>query len=564
LSLKRVSLIFVIIVLFLSGCAGLEGELPKGEQELEELPEISLLVSDYESDRLYAQVFQEMFKENLGVDVVINSVDPKTYMELLGKGDFSMHYIGWSGDYNDPLTFLDLWVTNAPFNTTGWSNKDYDELINAARTTLDPQERLDSLLAAENLLLEEAPIAPIFWPVRNYLDQEYVFDLARPPVGPATEYKWAYTEGKPEGDGILNINLSDDPATLDPHHSYDIISREVINAVFEGLVRMDKDGNIKKGSGLAEDWTISDDGLTITFTLRPAYWSDGKQITASDFEFAWKRAIDPRTASPHGEKFYPIAGAKEANLTPLFDEEGNELDGAGEEIEAALKKVGIKAKDSRTLEVNLAQTTPHFIDLIALPAFYPLPQHFLESTEEPFAEPENAVYNGPFVLNEWRYGDLITLSKNKQYWDKQNVRLEKINFFMIKDQKTTLALFDQGKLDTINVPGTFFSEYRDKGLESFPEAALYYLGFNLQEPLFANAKVRLAFSLSLDRQSFAEYTLQDGSLPTTSVTPPRITSPLGTSFQSLLKHSLPSQGDANKARKLFEEGLEELGYKITP
>src|SRR3970282_2093291 len=142
------------------------------------------------------------------------------------------------------------------------------------------------------------------------------------------------------------LNLTQEPPTLDPQKATDVVSIDILTEVLDGLTRYDKDGKIKPGSGLAKSWDISNDGLTYTFHLRDAKWSDGNPITAQDFEYAWKRALDPNTASQYAYQLFYIKGAEEYNS------------GKG-----SADQVAVKALDDKTLQVTLKAPTPQFLGL---------------------------------------------------------------------------------------------------------------------------------------------------------------------------------------------------------
>ena len=209
------------------------------------------------------------------------------------------------------MSFLDLWVTDGPYNDVGWSNARYDELIAQAKKSTDQQERMELMAEAEKILLDEAPIIPVYWRQRNYAEHPWVKGIVRTAFMPSNEWKWAYTEGRPDGDNVLNLNLGEEPPDLQSVTCTDTGSLDVLNAVLEGLVRMNPDGAYEQGSGLAESWTISEDGLVYEFTIKDGLkWSNGEPLTAHDFEYAWKTAVDPRTASQYNYMLFFVKGAE--------------------------------------------------------------------------------------------------------------------------------------------------------------------------------------------------------------------------------------------------------------
>ncbi|RJQ32001.1 MAG: peptide ABC transporter substrate-binding protein [Peptococcaceae bacterium] len=155
-------------------------------------PRIELLTTSNQSVKMVTQAVAEMWRKNLGVNVVIREQEWKAYLDSLDRGDFQVAWVGWNGDYNDPMTFLDLWLSNSPYNQGKWVNQKYDELINNARNTGDNQRRMADMHLAEQILLEEMPVAPLFFPMRPYLEKSYVKNAIHPNFAFDVEFKWAY------------------------------------------------------------------------------------------------------------------------------------------------------------------------------------------------------------------------------------------------------------------------------------------------------------------------------------------------------------------------------------
>ncbi|MBC7341257.1 MAG: hypothetical protein H5U02_02200 [Clostridia bacterium] len=559
-ALSMVVLIALLASVALSGCGG-------GKAAQQEMPKVVMVADDTERAKQLCQALQGMFLDNLGIQVEIQSVDFKTRLEKMRNKDFSMVFAGWGADYDDPATFLDLWVTGGDFNDCYWSNPKYDELINKAKASSDQKERMQALAEAEKILLQELPIAPVYWRAWPFVDKPWVKGIVRKAVGAEFDFKWAYTEGRPGKENELYWNLGEEPPSLDAQKSTDVVSFDILNAVLEGLVRPDPNGEIKKGSGLALDWTVSPDGKVYTFTLRDAKWSDGKPITAEDFEYSWKRALDPRTGSQYAYQLYYLKGGQALNTIELPDPNKDKAgyDQAVKKIEEAMANVGVKAKDAKTLEVTLEQPTPFFLWLTSFPTYLPQPKHLVEKYGDKYASEANLMAaSGPFMVQSWKHKSEITLVKNPNYWDAATVKLTKIHMDMIKDINTPLNMFEKNELDFLyRVPGQFIDQYKDKGLKTISEATCWYLEFNCQDPLFKNAKIRQAFALAVDRESFVKNVTKDGSWPATAYTPPVIHSGPNESFQkTYVKDVLPVKADPEKAKKLLEEGLKELGYKM--
>ena len=226
------------------------------------------------------------------------------------------------------------------------------------------------------------------------------------------------TDGSEAGDSELNftlasdqtlrLNLGADPLTLDPQLNSAADGGHIINNTYEGLMR-EVDGEIVPG--IAESYTVSEDGLVYTFKLRESKWSDGQPLTAKDFEFAWKRGVNPETAS---EYMYLFESANILNAGEIG--KGNK----------SIDELGVKALDDYTLEVTLSTPTEYFLQLVCFPTMMPVREDVVDNDGAWAKDPAKIVSNGPFVLTEYKMGDQLVLSKNSNYWKAEDVTLEKI------------------------------------------------------------------------------------------------------------------------------------------
>ncbi|MGB9780387.1 peptide ABC transporter substrate-binding protein [Caldanaerobacter sp.] len=356
------------------------------------------------------------------------------------------------------------------------------------------------------------------------------------------------TSSQGQSEQVLNLNLGEEPPTLDPQKATDEVSITVLNAVLDGLVRYNKDGKIEKGSGLAKDWKISDDGLTYTFYLRDAKWSDGNPITAYDFEYAWKRALDPKTASQYAYQLFYIKGAEEYNS------------GKG-----SADNVGVKALDDKTLQVTLKAPAPQFLGLTSFVTYLPLEKSVYEKYGDKVgSDPSTMVFSGPFIIKEWNHEQNIVLEKNPNYWDKDNVKLDKINFSMIKDNNSLVQNYDTGALDSIFVPGDYIDKYKNSPeFHTYALATVWYLQFNNKDKIFKNANIRKAFTLAVNRDLFVKEVMKNGSIPAEAIVPPGIPGYNG-DFRSEAGPGYFKDNDVAQAKEYLKKGLEELGLSSLP
>src|SRR6185295_12940616 len=324
------------------------------------LPRLEVIYNTDEYHQKIAAAIQEMWRVNLGVSAELRNMDFPVMMGAVQSGDFQIARQGYIGEYADPLAFIELFAEDSKSNTTGWLSPKYEELVAASNDASDAARRADFLLQAENLLLEEAPLFPIFHYVAHNLIKPFVKGVY-PNVRDIHPLQGVTLEGPgAPKDGVLLFNGGAEPQSLDPALSRDIAGYKVLMHLYEGLVMPDaKDGAPRPA--LAERWDLSEDGRTWTFHLRPAKWSNGDPVTAGDFVYAWRRTVDPKTASAYAHRMYVVDGAREA------------VKGS-----APPSSLGVRAVDDRTLEVKLVRRTPYFLQLLCMNLYFPVHRETVE------------------------------------------------------------------------------------------------------------------------------------------------------------------------------------------
>lgn len=346
------------------------------------------------------------------------------------------------------------------------------------------------------------------------------------------------------GEGkTLRLNLHSEPPTADPGLAEDSTSGAIVRATFDGLTRIGEDG--KPHEAVAEKIDVSDDLKTYTFHLRDSKWSNGDPVTAKDFEYAWKRVLDPKTASNYAYQLYYIKNAEKANKG-----------------EAKLDDVGVKALDDKTLQVTLENPAPFFLELTAFYTYYPVDQKVVEKDPKWATEAKTHVGNGPFKLESWEHKSKLVLAKNDNYWDKDAVKLAKIDFSMVEDENTELSMFDNGELDWAgkplsDIPTDAMKPLKDNGtLQTSTIAGTYWYKFNTEKPPFNNVKIRKAFAYAIDRQSIIDNITQGNQKPAMGIVPP--------SMAVGAPDGYFKDNDVEGAKKLLAEGLKELGMTKLP
>src|SRR5690554_2477557 len=255
---------------------------------------------------------------------------------------------------------------------------------------------------------------------------------------------------------VGTMNIGSDPRSVDPALASTTNEHVLVNQLFEGLTRQGPEGIVP---GVAREWSFDQDTNTYTFVLRDAQFSNGDPITAEDFVYSWKRALDPRTGSEYAYQLYYIKGAQALNEIDLAAAD------AEEQIHAALETVGVRAVDAKTLEVTLEGLAPYFLSLVAFPTYHPVNKNVVEENPDWGAQVSSFVSNGPYVLQSWVHGEKIVLVKNEKYWDQDTVSIDQLDFLMIEQANTQLIMWETGQLDitTDNLPVTELDRLEKEG-----------------------------------------------------------------------------------------------------
>ncbi|MGG5736156.1 MULTISPECIES: peptide ABC transporter substrate-binding protein [Bacillus cereus group] len=349
------------------------------------------------------------------------------------------------------------------------------------------------------------------------------------------------TEAKKQ---VLNVTVSEEIPSLDTAKTMDGTSAHVMQNIFEGLyVLDDQDQPIP---AVAKSFERSEDGKKYTFELRKdAKWSNGDNVTANDFMFAWKRAINPETASQYAYMLFQVKNAKEINKGTM-----------------PLDELGIKVINDYKLEVELEQPIPYFLQLLALPIYLPQHESFLKEQGGNYGlEPSNLIYNGPFVLETWKHEQEFQLKKNDTYWDQKKVKLDEINFHIVKDTMTAVNLYEAGNLDRVPINSQIVDKYKgNKELHMSSDPGIAMLRFNEKNKALANKKVRQSISLALNKEDFVTHFINNGAKPASGLVPVgHVNEEIGKDFRK--ENGDISSYDLQNAKKVWEEAKKELGVE---
>jgi oligopeptide transport system substrate-binding protein len=353
----------------------------------------------------------------------------------------------------------------------------------------------------------------------------------------------------------LVMDYRADPPALDVSIAESAAAFTFLGAVSEGLYRLDKD--MKPQPALAKDMPeISADHLTYTMHLRDGItWSDGTPVTAQDFVYSYQRTLDPKTKATYAFMLAWIKG-------------GSDIQNAktDADVEAAKKKLGVVAKDDKTLVITLDHPIPFFTSILAFLNFFPQKESFVAPLgEKSGADSDKVLGCGPFLLTSWSHDQTLVLEKNPKYWDAANVKLNKVTVNIVKDTNTGLNLYETGAADYTDIKGDQVTAYQGKpDLQIKSELVTGYVNFQFKkQPAFANLKVRQAFSLAIDRDGLVNTAMKNGSVAATGYVPNGNSDGNGQEFRKLVGDLMP-KSDPAKAKQLLAEGLKEAGVASLP
>lgn len=302
----------------------------------------------------------------------------------------------------------------------------------------------------------------------------------------------------------LNINIGTEPPSLDWSLATDSTSYLILNNIMEGLTKFSDD--YKAEPALAVSWDLSEDGKTYTFHLRDnVFWSDGKPLKAQDFEYSWKRILNPDTGADYAYFFYDIENAEGYNTGKIDNPD----------------RVGVKATDGKTLVVKLKRPASYFPSLLTFMSAFPMRKDVVESHGLKWTQPENIATLGAFRLTKWLHHDKILLSRNPHYWG-EKPRINHVKMIMNENPTSVLALYESGELDYVDGRGIPLLEVpRLRDMPDYKTQLAFrgnYVAFNVREAPFDNPLVRRAFSAAIERKSIADLT-QGAGIPSSSWIP---------------------------------------------
>jgi oligopeptide transport system substrate-binding protein len=452
---------------------------------------------------LYNHVKAEVEKNLPKSRINIISVTFGEKLDRAPTGDFDILFSGWGPDYMDPTTYLDLFMSENGHNNIGYKNPEYDYLVGSAKMgRLTGQKRFDALVDAEKILVyDDVVVLPIFQSNTVSLRRTELKNLYTQKVGPDYFLKWAawewesgaqsmQTQRSSNGKTELRLLETSNIPDIKSFTATDQVSFYILANINEGLLTaFDPRSTTPYVNGMAESWTVSEDGLSYVFKIRqdePWVTSTGaiyqvngvnQYVTAKDFEFAWKQLADPRVASQYSY-LIETAGIKGNDVIYA---QPNDAD-----LVSKLDQLGVKATGTHELTVTLDNASDYFLGMLSFPSFYPVHEGFYTAKGTDYAKSQeegNVLYNGAYYFSEWTNNAYHVLTKNPHYWDKDTVKIDTVTYIVQEGiqpetavQKYLAGEFDAVTLSTAALSGQY-GQRPDARISGSVTA--WYLEFNV-------------------------------------------------------------------------------------
>ena len=428
---------------------------------------------------------------SVGITMNLENQEWNTFLNTRKAGDYSVARNGWVADYNDPICFLDMWTSASGNNDVQFGKGDnatvkaysldltpygldtkvengtwaetYDVLISAIKSCTDNDNRYAMMHIAEDMLMDTGCIVPLYFYTDIYMLDDSVHGFFSNPLG----YKYFYkcdVDGKTDS---INVCIASEPDVIDPALNSAVDGATLDSHLFAGLAKWDTDadGNLQIVADCAEALTegvVNEDGtVTYTYTLRDGLkWSDGKDLKASDFVFAWKRAASEELGADYGYMFENVKGYP------------NDL--------------AVEATDDKTIVVTLNNAVAYWNELLAFPAYFPVREDVV-ANEAWCTDASTFVSNGAYKMTGWDHNSVITLTKNDHYWDAENVTMKEIKFYLSDNSNNMLTNFKNGDwllIDDVptNEIATLKTEYPTEFVVA-GQIGTYYVCWNINENL---------------------------------------------------------------------------------
>ena len=453
-------------------------------------PTLTYLYNTSDSHKAIGEYLQSALA-NIGITMNLENQEWNTFLDTRKNGDFSVARNGWVADYNDPMCFLDMWTTGSGNNDVQFGREDhatlkiynldltkygydvkvengtwaetYDVLIPIIKTCTDNTTRYALMHIAEDMLMSTGTIVPLYFYTDLYMINDTVDGFFSNPLG----YKYFRNTTVNGSNELLNVCIGSEPDTIDPALNSAVDGATLVSHLFSGLAKwdLDADGNLtiqaECAAELPEGVTNDDGTVTYTYTLKDGLkWSDGKALTAKDFEFAWKRAAGSSLGADYGYMFEVVKGYPD--------------------------NLAVEAIDDKTLTVTLNNAVAYWNELLAFPTYFPVREDVV-ANENWATDPSTYVCNGPYTITSWEHSSNIVMTKNENYHDAANVSMKQIKYFLSDDSNNMLVNFKNGAWQLIDdVPTNEIASLKTEYPEQFVIAGqigTYYVCWNINEDL---------------------------------------------------------------------------------
>ena len=561
--MKKLLAVILVLTMLLSfaACGGNGGK----DVKQVEAPTLTYLYNTSDSHKAIGEYLQSAL-QSAGITMNLQNQEWNTFLETRKNGEYSIARNGWLADYNDPISFLDMWTSGSGNNDvqfgkgahadlkmynldlTAYGLEDkvengtwaetYDVLIQRIKACTDAENRYAMMHLAEDMLMETGCIVPLYYYTDLYMIDESVNGFYSNPLG----YKYFMGTDVAGKTDSISVCLASEPQTLDPALNSAVDGATTVAHLFSGLAKwaQDAEGKLVIAPDAAEalpEGVVNEDGtVTYTYKLRSGMkWSNGDEVKASDFVNSWNRAASTELAADYGYMFEIV-------------------DGYAEMQEDATKKLNAIADDAAgTITITIENAVNYWNELLAFPTYYPV--HSSAYDNEAWAtDPSTYICNGPYTMASWDHNSVITLKKNPNYFAAADVKMEEIKMFLSDDANNMLSNFKNGSwllIDDVptNEIATLKKDYANEFVVA-GQIGTYYVCWNINEDLLpgsdltgvekekAQQEIRNAIALLFDRSYIVNDIAQGGELPASSFVAMGMTDADGSEFY---KNAGPSE-----------------------